>query len=114
MIQNATQYAITKEWAGKFAAEAEKLQNEPPPADVHPLLRQAQIDSALSMHAELTRDMRLYESTRSRNQREGRFAGKLYGQRWRSHYYRSPKHYSDEMRPYLDAVKRKERRGPWR
>lgn len=43
----------------------------------------------------------------SRNQREGRYAGKLYGTHWRSRYYRWPGHYNQLIRPYMAMVKAK-------
>jgi hypothetical protein len=50
--------------------------------------------------------------TTSRNQREGRYAGKLYGQHWRSRFYHGPGHYNAVMTPYVEAVMRSKRK--WR
>jgi hypothetical protein len=40
----------------------------------------------------------------SRNQREGRYAGKLYAHHWRSRYYRRPGEYTAAIAPYMAAV----------
>jgi hypothetical protein len=41
----------------------------------------------------------------SRRQREGYYAGKLYGAHWRSRYYRRPGEYTAALRPYVAMVK---------
>lgn len=41
----------------------------------------------------------------SRNKREGRYAGKLYRQHWRSKFFKGPKHYAQVMRPYMEQSK---------
>jgi hypothetical protein len=41
----------------------------------------------------------------SRNQREGRYAGKLYGNHWRSRYFRRPGDYVAELAPYMAIVR---------
>ena len=41
----------------------------------------------------------------SRNQREGHYAGKTYGDHWRSRFYRRPGQYNAALAPYMAMVK---------
>jgi transcriptional regulator with XRE-family HTH domain len=68
MIKNERQHRITKAAADKFELTLAKLDSEPPPRDVHPLLRKAERDALVSQLEELRQQLGEYESLQTGNQ----------------------------------------------
>lgn len=65
MITNERQYRITKAHAARFAEAIAELERAPVNPDVHPLLRQAEIDGLRSQHQDLVEELEAYDRLRS-------------------------------------------------
>jgi transcriptional regulator with XRE-family HTH domain len=64
MIRNEREYRITKAQAKAFAETLAALRQSPAPADVHPLLAQAEVDAVTSQLEDLREQLREYETLR--------------------------------------------------
>jgi ribosome-binding protein aMBF1 (putative translation factor) len=70
MIKNERQYRITKAQADKFGQALAKLKAHPKEGDqMHPLLRQAQIDALQSQLDDLHAELQEYEALKSGRQK---------------------------------------------
>lgn len=70
MIKNERQYRITKAQADKFGQALAKLKAHPKQGDqMHPLLRQAQIDALQSQLDDLHAELQEYEALKSGRQK---------------------------------------------
>src|SRR5437868_9838530 len=70
MIKNERQYRITKAQADKFGQALAKLKAHPKEGDqMHPLLRQAQIDALQSQLDDLHSELEEYEALKSGRQK---------------------------------------------